>query len=1358
MKNGDKVYLGLDIGTDSVGYAVTNEKYDLMRFHGNDAWGSIIFDVANTKADRRAYRSARRRLDRRQQRVHLLQDIFAKEIGKVDSRFFIRLKESFKWRDETEDRYIFFNDEDYTDAEYMAQYPTIHHLICELMENKEPHDVRLVYLACAWLVVHRGHFLNNINVDRIDAITDIHSVYEEFENYFIDSGYDLPWDSVNEEKFGDVLKRKTGVSAKKNELIAILLKDQKPSKDISESFPFSREAIIRLLAGGTVNPKDIFGKDEYAELSSISLGMDDEKFMELMGNIGDDYDLIKVLRNLYDWSVLAEILSGKEKSYISAAKVRVYEQHKADLALLKKMIRKYAPEKYNDIFRDETKKDNYVAYTKGVESGNTKKHADIEAFSKFLKKACEKITPEECDVTIYEDMMQRLEQRIFLPKQKNTNNRVIPHQLYEYELLRILNNANTYLPFLNEKDEQNISNIDKVLSVFKFKVPYYVGPLNANSKFSWLERKSNKIMPWNFKEMIDDDASEEAFITKLTNSCTYLPGENVLPKDSLCYQKFMVLNEINNIRIDGRKIPVEAKQGIYNEIFEKKRSVKRKEIEEYLISNGYLENDKCNTLSGLDDKVKSSLSSLYSFRNLLKSGKLSENDVERIIERAAYAEDKTRVAKWLRREYPAISEEDIRYICRIKIKDFGRLSKRLLNEFEGASKESGEISTILRCMWENNDNLMEILSNRYTFAESIQEEKKKYYSSSEKKLEDRLDEMYVSNAVRRPIYRTLAITKDVEKAFGKPDKIFIEMTRGTTEEQKGKRTKSRYQQIQDLYSQCKDQDVRELKIQLESMGESVDNRLQGDKLFLYFMQFGKCAYSGTAIDLNRLMAGEKVYDIEHIYPRAYVKDDSIINNKVLVLSSINGEKSDTYPIQAEIRQKMHGIWKYWHHNGNISDEKYKRLTRSTPFTDEERYGFINRQLTETSQSTKVIAELLREKYPEAEIIYSKAGMVSEFRQEYDLLKSRIYNDLHHAVDAYLNIVVGNVYHMRFDRKWFNVDQKYSIKMKTIFSSKKPLIIDEELIWNTETMLRKVIKTAGKNTAHFVKYSTFKTGGFFDQNPVSKAQGLVPIKKGMPTEKYGGYNKAGAMFFIPTKYRSGKKSDVVIMSVELLHGKRFLEDEVFAREYAVARLEKILGKKIDEVSFPMGMRPWKVNTMLSLDGFRVCITGMANGGKILLLQPVIQFSSGMGRNVYLKRIERFVEKNKNNPDYIYDEKYDFVSKDKNLDLFMFYIEKAKNSIYRKRPNSPLKILVDGREKFKELNIVDQCKLLINIHSTFSRQSGGADLSSVGGSKKSSVATLGLSITNWKKSYMDIKIIDQSPTGLWEVKSENLLDLV
>ena len=41
-------FLGFDIGTDSVGYAVTDENYNVFRFNGKSRWGSRLFDSANT--------------------------------------------------------------------------------------------------------------------------------------------------------------------------------------------------------------------------------------------------------------------------------------------------------------------------------------------------------------------------------------------------------------------------------------------------------------------------------------------------------------------------------------------------------------------------------------------------------------------------------------------------------------------------------------------------------------------------------------------------------------------------------------------------------------------------------------------------------------------------------------------------------------------------------------------------------------------------------------------------------------------------------------------------------------------------------------------------------------------------------------------------------------------------------------------------------------------------------------------------------------------------------------------------------------------------------------------------------------
>ena len=90
----ENYYLGLDMGTGSVGWAVTDEEYHLGRAHGKDLWGVRLFESANTAEERRQFRCNRRRLDRRNERLRLLQELFAEDISKVDAGFFLRLKES----------------------------------------------------------------------------------------------------------------------------------------------------------------------------------------------------------------------------------------------------------------------------------------------------------------------------------------------------------------------------------------------------------------------------------------------------------------------------------------------------------------------------------------------------------------------------------------------------------------------------------------------------------------------------------------------------------------------------------------------------------------------------------------------------------------------------------------------------------------------------------------------------------------------------------------------------------------------------------------------------------------------------------------------------------------------------------------------------------------------------------------------------------------------------------------------------------------------------------------------------------------------------------------------------------------
>ena len=98
-----KYYVGLDIGTSSVGYAVTDEEYNLLKHKGEPMWGSHIFEEGQTAETRRSFRTARRRNDRRKQRISLLSEIFASEIAKVDERFFIRRRESALFREDVKE-------------------------------------------------------------------------------------------------------------------------------------------------------------------------------------------------------------------------------------------------------------------------------------------------------------------------------------------------------------------------------------------------------------------------------------------------------------------------------------------------------------------------------------------------------------------------------------------------------------------------------------------------------------------------------------------------------------------------------------------------------------------------------------------------------------------------------------------------------------------------------------------------------------------------------------------------------------------------------------------------------------------------------------------------------------------------------------------------------------------------------------------------------------------------------------------------------------------------------------------------------------------------------------------------------
>ena len=123
-------YIGLDIGTNSVGWAVTNPDYSIPKYKGNAMWGIRLFEESNTAEERRGYRAGRRRLQRRKDRLQWLELLFDQEISSIDPSFFRRLKESNLYmQDKTEAvPYALFADQAYTDRQFHREFPTIYHV------------------------------------------------------------------------------------------------------------------------------------------------------------------------------------------------------------------------------------------------------------------------------------------------------------------------------------------------------------------------------------------------------------------------------------------------------------------------------------------------------------------------------------------------------------------------------------------------------------------------------------------------------------------------------------------------------------------------------------------------------------------------------------------------------------------------------------------------------------------------------------------------------------------------------------------------------------------------------------------------------------------------------------------------------------------------------------------------------------------------------------------------------------------------------------------------------------------------------------------------------------------------------
>lgn len=1375
-----KYKIGLDIGTNSIGWCVADENLHVVRKKGRKMLGVLMFEDTQTdsvktpNAERRAYRCARRRLNRRKQRISYLNEIFAPELAKIDVTFLERLEKSFLNKLDPNCHkdydYNLFIEKGFNDKTYYKKFPTIYHLEKYLMESNKKEDIRLIYLACHHLIKYRGNFLHSgdpknftseVKLDEFEiTLQEIVDKLKEFDEF---STFDVTINHESVKKIIDSYK-KDNITDRKNNFYLALVGSEKGNK--------LGELIAHSLAGAKVDFAKYLEQDEEEKIE-LKLTFNDEIDDTLQSFVAEhpdfnDYgicisELYALYQNLY--------LSKYVAKDLPTTMIQRFNQYRSDLDLLKEFVSKNHSDQYDYVFGNPNVSNkqimNYSSftghYTIGTNFKNTKKiniskaNCNREKFVSFLKKtfALDKIKIDKCKDELTVKLLKRINEPDFFLRQNDSINTTFPYQLNYYVLNKIISNQEKYYEFLNEKDEDGYVNKDKIMSLLTFKIPYYVGPLYAGEnenagKFAWLVKRENKkIRPWNFDEVVDDGTSASRFIERMQNKCTYLKDEFCLPKDSVTFQKYLVYSELNKIYVNGEFFfTAEEKDKIIDALYLKKRKITQKDFIDYVKNVTHDDNAiiRYGNANGKElEKKLQSLSSLYDFINIFKSRDYVEKNIEmieKIIRDIAIFEDKSVLERRLKNEYK-FDKDTIKKIKALNYSKFSNLSYKLLAIIKPYDS-NGELidTTILKILKnatkdENSPKvLLEILGDvNNPSGDGLIYNFKPYFKKEEvgeKELYEYVNDLPLASASRRPIILSCNIIEELKTVLhcSYDDlQFYIETTR-TNKAVKGDkgRTKSRYEKLLETYKNAGITDaVKSVLNELEEIHESGgDAKLNGEALFLYFIQQGKDLYTGEPIHLEEM---EK-YDVDHIIPQCLIKDDSL-ENKVLTLKTFNEKiKHDDYPLKPEWLWKntggateAHKFYKYLYDKKFIGSKKYNSLISRNQLGDKELQIFVDSQLNTTNHIVIGLRDCLINFFncPASNIEFSKAEVVSDFRKEKGLIKSREANNFHHAHDAYLNIVTWSIVRAKTNKVYSKFKGSTYSNLKEFADAKHFTLNPSKMVYwyfeNNPDLMKEIEDLIYNYKFIFTKTRTYIKKRLFGKVTIHRRnnQGNISVKQNLPAEYYGGLKEYsfGSMTLIKAN------NDYIIEAIPSAFSsnvKGYIESQ---KEYS--------NKKI-EIIIPV----LKINTKIKQGETEFVLTGKTgtqwvcknaterffNKESVIIIKKIEYFNNKIAKLKLASTLKKSVDGDLNadeinkviyqtnmriigNSILLYsnkDEKDTLLTSKETNYLYNYFLNLFSNEIYSYNASLNLvKVMNEKNNEFSLLNIIKQIYLLTELLS-------------------------------------------------------------
>ena len=570
-------------------------------------------------------------------------------------------------------------------------------------------------------------------------------------------------------------------------------------------------------------------------------------------------------------------------------------------------------------------------------------------------------------------------------------NNVFTTGAYRKEIVQIFETQKSYHEEL--KDEF----CDEYLTIFNRKRKYYEGPGNEKSRTDY----------GRYTTEIGEDGkyiTENNIFEKLIGKCSVYPEELRAAAASYTAQEFNVLNDLNNLTVNGRKLCEEEKRKIV-ELLKTSKIVNMRNIITSVIGEKIVELHGAR-IDKNEKEIFHKFECYNKMRKALAGIDVDINDLSReMLDEIGYIltinTDKEAIVEAFKDSF--LDLEDNVKDCFIDLRKSNGLIFSKWHSF--SLKIMGEL---IPEMYAQPKEQMTLLTEMGVWKEKTEDFMGVKYIPVDSANED-----IFNPVVGRSVRISLRILNAILKKYGVLEDVVIEMPRDRNSDEEKMRIKNSQKNNEKEILFIEKKLADEYGIYLKSSHYSTHKQLK-IKLKLWNEQDGKCLYSGRTIDPRDLIKNPEMFEVDHIIPRSISFDDSR-SNKVLVYSTENQNKGNQTPYYYLMSSKKE--WTFDEYKATLialSKKKEYGISRKKVqnllFCEDIRKidvlkGFINRNINDTRYASRVVLNTIQS-YFKAKNVDTKVHVVRgsythQMRVNMRLDKNRDVSHAHHAVDAIL---------------------------------------------------------------------------------------------------------------------------------------------------------------------------------------------------------------------------------------------------------------------------------------------------------------------------------------------------------------------